>query len=197
MTNGSADPKEISALAKDIFDESALFFFSRQNYWELLEKEEEITNPKLLKLMQEMEGKLLAYELAYGVRLESSAQMQQEVDACHLESLNYLTEILIDCSLEIFAERFDYAMGILDLIGIDTTKIKEFYTPPTSMDEYLEKLQNYTSERYQNLKDSGKEIYNHDREELSQSNYSDYMNSLIAEYGSLNNYFVSLRSARN
>ena len=86
-------------------------------------------------------------------------------------------------------------MDILDLIGIDTTKIKEFYTLPTTVEEYLEKLQNYSSERYQDLKDAGKEIYNHVREELSPSNYSDYMNTLIAEYGSLNDYFVSLRSS--
>ena len=187
--------KEISALAKDIFEESDSFLLFRQSYWDLLEKKEEITNTKLLKLMRDMEGKLLAYELSYGVRLESGLQVQQEMDACHLESLTYLTEILIDCSLEVFAERFDSLMGILDLIGIDTTKIKEFYTLPTTVEEYLEKLQNYASERYQDLKETGKEIYNHVREELSPSNYSDYMNVLIAEYGSLNDYFVSLRSA--
>ncbi|MBQ7323287.1 MAG: hypothetical protein IJW96_01830 [Clostridia bacterium] len=190
---------EIAILADKIFWESsspmdAILGTGYKHYWDLLQ--ESVTNPTLLKLMQEMKGKLLAYELNYGVRLENGAQLQKELEVCQVAYIEYLAEILLNDTLEIFAERFEQTIEILQLIGIDTSFIQEFYTPPHTAQEYHQELLDYTHEQYMARKAWGQEIYEHARAEITKDSYRKFLDELQNAYGSLNAYFESLREGR-
>ena len=80
-------------------------------------------------------------------------------------------------------------IGILETLGIDTYKLEEFYELPETVEEYLQKIEEYTKTRYEDLREENLTIYETARAELSEANYEAYLADLIEAYGSLSNYF--------
>lgn len=103
--------------------------------------------------------------------------------------LQGLAETLIDYSLELFAQNFTRLVGLLETFGVDTAQLKEFYELPETLEDYMQKLGNYTKNRYELLRADYIEVYEAERAKISEAEYAAYLADLVAEYGSLSEYF--------
>ena len=179
--------EEIGALSDEILqhEDNPGFLLSR-DYWSIKNKEIPHT---MSAVMAKMEQKLLDYETKYEVKIESLTGLATEAAKCSATALQTLTDALINYSLELFEQNFTMVIGILETLGIDTYKLEEFYELPETVEEYLQKIEEYTKTRYEDLREENLTIYETARAELSEANYEAYLADLIEAYGSLSNYF--------
>ena len=77
--------------------------------------------------------------------------------------------------------------------GFNAADIWALFNSPTSLEEYMTKMQVYFAGRFEELQAEYKNIYEDTREEISDSDYQAYLDGLIEEYGSLSEYWESLQ----
>lgn len=177
----------IGALSDEIlYHEDNPGFLLDRDYWSIQNKQ---IPPTMSEIMAQMQEKLLAYERNYGVKIESLADLTTELLKCSTTALQTLTDALLNYTIELFEQNFTMVVGILETLGIDTTKLQTFYELPNTIEEYRQKIADYTKTRYEDLKEKNLAIYETERAALSEADYEKYLNDLIAEYGSLSQYF--------
>ena len=161
-------------------------FFIDRDYWSIQNKQ---IPAAMSEIMAQMQEKLLAYERNYGVKIESLADLTAELLKCSATALQTLTDALLNYTIELFEQNFAMVVGILETLGIDTSKLEAFYELPKTIEEYRQKIEEYTKTRYEDLKEKNLSIYEKERAALSEADYEAYLSGLIEEYGSLSKYF--------
>lgn len=181
--------EEIGALSDKILQHTDNPLKNVAHYWTLKEWTLTQLSSDLKACLAEMEEKLSAYEENYGVEMDSFVDLTAEAAKCSASVLQTLTDALLNYSLELFEQNFTTLTDLLGTLGVDTTELEEFYELPQTLEEYMQKLEEYTKTRYERLREENLTAYETERAEISEADYEAYLAEMIGQYGSLSEYF--------
>lgn len=85
-------------------------------------------------------------------------------------------------------------IALMELLGMDTTALKALLELPQTLAEYTEKMAQYLSRQYDELLKKYEKSYGQVRDEISSVDYQRYIEGLVAEYGSLAEYWENLKN---
>lgn len=163
------------------------------DYWTL--KAMNLTYSAALQAeMDTMTELLAAYKQKYGVDIVGASDLRDAVrkcDALPWEELLYLVE---NFTTELFERYADAVTELLQNIGVDVSKLGRLYQAPTTWEEYVQKMREYLLGRYQAMQTVAKDVYEAVRERISAADYDKYIQNIVAEYGSLVDYWQALRA---
>jgi len=147
-------------------------------------------------LMAEMQTLLTSYEQEYGVKIDTVYAFEETVRVANSLPLQTLKALLEEFTVEGFGENIDLLCGILKNIGIDLSLKKDWYDVPTTKEEYFAKTEQFIIERFDRLKDGNAAKYEESgkREKIDKQTYQQYVDGIVAEYGSLAEYWENLKN---
>ena len=90
-------------------------------------------------------------------------------------------------------EELENLIALMELLGMDTEPLKALLELPQTLEEYTQKLDGYLKQSYESLIKDYKSAYETSREAISESDYESYLQDLVTQYGSLENYWNSLK----
>lgn len=143
------------------------------------------------QLMKEMEGLLSSYEQMYGESIDDYLQLVGMVQNYTAEKLEFLNRLVEEFNLDAFLESWETVNNFFLNIG---ENLEELVSLPTSFEEYFDKTKDYLLELYESKVERFSQVYGEVREKISDTDYNNYINNVIAEYGSLENYWKSLNA---
>ena len=148
-------------------------FFLR-SYWDI--KDNTDLSESLATLVADTTAKIAAYESAYSVTLDDGNAIFKE----KVENLLDMTSALLSSTFE----------NIFDMLSDLCVEVNEtLMTIPDTVDSYITHMNNYMEESAHTLIEKFSDSYETVREEISKVDYESFINGLIAEYGSLSEYF--------
>lgn len=135
----------------------------------------------LLDLMQQ---KLDAYQTEHGTSFTSKAELL-------LKKLNLSTliETIEFFSNEFLASHLDMILSFFGEVQTNTDNLTPLLETPRNHTEYAQKINGYFSVREENYYD----YYNKERKPLSREEYNEFIKQIVSNYGSLENYWESLK----
>lgn len=93
-------------------------------------------------------------------------------------------------------EQLEEIIKIMEWLGMDTTALKALIELPQTLAEYTEKIDAYFMQTYQQLLEKYEEGYGQVRDEIAETDYEAYIESIEREYGSLSEYWNSLTNSQ-
>lgn len=141
-------------------------------------------------LMAEMEEALADYENDYGVEITDEETLRK-ASALHENYAAQLHEILANLSRESFEYYYGDICGLLGAAGVDTDYFSALKETPETVEDYYKKLAQAMKAEYGYRKQEYAQSYEENRSELS--DYDEYVNGIVAQYGSLSAYWKDLK----
>lgn len=173
-------------------EENPAFLF--KDYWSVrdFQKEEDISL-RFALLLQAMEILIDEYEKTYHEQIESEIDLKALKLEASSEILTKISDLLSDFSMEVFNGSTEFLSKALGFLGIEVD-LEELFTQPQSVEEYVEKTNQYNQIRYKALQTDARQSYEEDREALTEEQYAAFEQALCAEYGSLQAYWDVMSS---
>ena len=158
------------------------------DYW-MIEKygDGEYTD-EFFELLDRMRGLLTEYENAFGKRIGGLTELTIASDAYSSMS-DDLEALFSALSPDSFAASASKYVEMLKNIGRDESELDALLSAPQTVEEYFAQLQTVTAQLYASRLDRYKPAYEEPRSEISDIDYADFVDGLIAEHGSLENYW--------
>ena len=148
--------------------------FILRSYWALKDKTD--LSESLAALVADTTAKIAAYESAYGTALVDGDAIFKE----KVENLLDMTSALLSSTFE----------NIFDMLSDLCVEVNEtLMTIPDTVDSYITHMNNYMEESAHTLIEKFSDSYETIREEISKVDYESFINGLIAENGSISEYF--------
>ena len=159
------------------------------DYWTIKKYPNAQYSAEFSELMNEMESLLAEYENTFGASIGSLADLTSATNAyASLSGIDFedLFKNLTANGFLALAENF---VGILKNIGSDVATFETLLNTPKTSEEYvaqmktaLGKIFDYRAERYL-------DIYEAKREQITSADYDAFINGIVEEYGSLDNFW--------
>lgn len=199
-----ADVRTLKAKSQEIYShkDNPFALFGGADFWTLKNINTHLETDWLSQyteefaaLMAEMQALLTAYEQEYGVKIATMYAFEETVRAADNLPLQVLKDLLEEFTIEGFGKNIEFICEILKNIGIDVSLKKDLYDVPTTKDEYLAKTEQFITERFDRLKDDNAAKYeaSSKQEKVDKQAYLQYVDGIIAEYGSLEEYWKKLK----
>ena len=84
-------------------------------------------------------------------------------------------------------------VALLERTDVDTMGFESLTRVPETIKEYEKDLRKILSELYVSREKAGRENYSASREQISAESYAEYKNRILADYGSFDNYWASIK----
>ena len=84
-------------------------------------------------------------------------------------------------------------VALLERTDVDTMGFESLTRVPETIKEYEKALRKILSELYVSREKAGRENYSASREQISAESYAEYKNRILADYGSFDNYWASIK----
>ncbi|MCI6734209.1 MAG: hypothetical protein MR437_03930 [Clostridiales bacterium] len=84
-------------------------------------------------------------------------------------------------------------VALLERTDVDTMGFESLTRVPETIKEYEKDLRKILSELYVLREKAGRENYSASREQISAESYAEYKNRILADYGSFDNYWASIK----
>lgn len=158
------------------------------DYWALEKYGDGAYTDEFSGLLDRMRGLLTEYENKFGKPIGSSTELVIASDAYSSMSDDF-EALFTALSPESFAASASKYVEMLKNIGRDESELDALLSAPHTVEEYFAQLQTATARLYASRTDRYKPVYEAPRSEISDGDYADFVDGLIAEYGSLENYW--------
>ena len=161
-----------------------------KDYWSVAMSSGDYTE-KFALLMSQMDELLNNYKNEYGVEIDGVA---------HLQAIGSTLTSEIAGVIEVLTEKFDFETFITHLEGIVRMfeyvgkDIAAALEAPSTVEEYLNRAEQFFLCRYDEMADAYAEEYGKVRESISQSEYDRYINNVIEKYGSVEEYWQAKKN---
>lgn len=159
------------------------------DYWTVKKYSSAEQEPQFAELMTQMEELLSEYEQRFGVRVESIAELKAAADVYSSLAQIDFEELFSSLTPEDFVPSAEKYVGILRNLGFDTSVLETLLSVPKTAQEYLSKMQTALSGLFDSRLQKYADIYNGQRESISQSDYDEFINGILSDYGSLENFW--------
>ncbi len=159
------------------------------DYWIIKKYSNAQYSAEFSALMNEMESLLAEYEKTFGTSIGSLADLTSATNAyASLSSVDF-EDLFKTLTVSDFLSLADNFVGILKNIGSNVATFETLLKTPKTSEEYvaqmktaLGKIFDYRAERYL-------DIYEAKREQITSTDYDTFINGIVEEYGSLDNFW--------
>ncbi len=159
------------------------------DYWTVKKYPNAEYGAEFAALMDEMSGLLAEYENEFGVSIESISDLTAAADAYSSLSDIDFEELFSSLTVNDFKTSADKYVGMLKNIGCDVADLETLLSAPQTAQEYFAQLQTTLNRLYNSRTEMYKDIYGQERAEISETEYNGFVNGVIKEYGSLENFW--------
>ncbi len=179
-----------------------IYTLTYKDYWAVKDEDNDFIVNALKKDMEEL---IAGYSALTGREIISSAGLNNALrDYFKLfgeVTENTTTEDYLTKIKEYFSsltadglKNVDEAIiAVLKGTGVDTIGFDSLTRVPETVEEYEKDLRKILSELNVSREKAGKENYSASRERISAESYAEYKNRIIADYGSFENYWASIK----
>ncbi len=159
------------------------------DYWTIKKFPNADYGAEFAAAMDEMSGLLTEYENKFGVHIDSISDLTSAVEAYSSLSGIDFEELFSSLTVDDFKTSAEKYVAMLKNIGNDITALESLLSVPQTAQEYFAQLQTALKQLYDSRTEQYKDIYGQARAEISDTEYNDYVNDVIKEYGSIENFW--------
>lgn len=159
------------------------------DYWRLKKIPDLTYTEEFAKLMEETETLLDEYKNKFGKNIGSLDELKDAVDVySSLSGVNF-EEVFHSLTLEDFQTSAKKYVGMLRNVGCDVTALEPLLNAPTTAQEYIAQFQTLLGSLFQSRTERFKDVYEQPRDAIIEEDYESFVNGIIEEYGSLENFW--------
>ena len=137
-------------------------------------------------MMSEMEKSLTEYEKKFGTKIESLSELKSLADVYSSFSDYDFEEEFSNLTWLEFKLSSDKYLSVLENIGFDVENIE---SAPSTIAEYLQQIKSLAEKHFRSKIEKYKAVYEEVRVKISETDYEDFVNGIIEEFGSLENFW--------
>ena len=165
-----------------------------RDYWSVktFMKESDYTS-EFAMLIDKMSLRLDEYEINYGVYISDMAFMMTEYVLCSAYPVDDLIQMLQNSMDGDYRTNINSILELMQSSNLNSSIEFGIYEPPKSLADFNEKVKGCLGDKYSHLLKINKDEYEKDREKLTTESYDAFINNIIKEHGSLDEYWKSLQ----
>lgn len=181
-----------------------------EDYWSIKDEDNGIIVTALKNDMEELIAEYAALtggkcEIVSGAGLNNALHAYYELfgevagdliengDAAIEDYITNITDYFSSLTTDGFKNVDKTIVALLERTDVDTMGFESLTRVPETIKEYEKDLRKILSELYVSREKAGRENYSASREQITAESYSEYKNRIIADYGSFDNYWASIK----
>lgn len=198
-----SDIAEGALLLKEIGVCNAKIFTSIYNpgliinydYWRIKSTPNLTYGEEFAALIKEMDGLIDEYEQKFGKKIATSEEYNAVRDAFSAFQDVNIKEFLTSLTVADFRSSLGKYITVLKNIGYDTSALETIINAPQTAEEYIGQLRVITRQTLLSREKGFENVYSAPREQISATDYDDYISEITAKYGSLENFWENLKNS--
>lgn len=197
IAEGALLLKEIGVCNAKIFSSiyNPGFIIHPYNYWEIKSTPNLTYNEEFAALIKEMDGLIDEYEQKFGKKIATLDEYNAVRDAFSAFPDVNIKEFLTSLTVADFRSSLGKYITVLKNIGYDTSALEAIINAPQTAEEYFGQLRVVTRQVLLSREKGFENVYSAPREQISATDYDDYISEIIAKYGSLENFWENLKNS--
>lgn len=197
IAEGALLLKEIGVCNAKIFSSiyNPGFIIHPYNYWEIKSTPNLTYNEEFAALIKEMDGLIDEYEQKFGKKIATSDEYDAVRDAFSAFPDVNIKEFLTSLTVAKFRSSLGKYITVLKNIGYDTSALEAIINAPQTAEEYFGQLRVVMRQTLLSREKGFENVYSAPREQISATDYDDYISEIIAKYGSLENFWENLKNS--
>ncbi|MDD7215034.1 MAG: hypothetical protein PUH90_07030, partial [Clostridia bacterium] len=165
------------------------------NYWKIKNTPNLTYNEEFAALIKEMDGLIDEYEQKFGKKIATSDEYDAVRDAFSAFQDVNIKYFLTSLTVADFRSSLGEYITVLKNIGYDTSALETIINAPQTAEEYFGQLRVITRQTLLSREKGFENVYSAPREQISATDYDDYISEIIAKYGSLENFWENLKNS--
>lgn len=137
-----------------------------------------------------LKNALYAYYELFG---EVAGDLVDDGDAAIEEYISNIKEYFSSLTTDGFKNVDKMIVALLERTDVDTMGFESLTRVPETIKEYEKDLRKILSELNVSREKASRENYSASREQITAENYAEYKNRILADYGSFDNYWASVK----
>ena len=198
-----SDIAEGTLLLKEIGVCNAKIFTSIYNpgliinydYWRIKSTPNLTYNEEFAALIKEMDGLIDEYEQKFGKKIATLDEYNAVRDAFSAFQDVNIKDFLTSLTVADFRSSLGKYITVLKNIGYDTSALETIINAPQTAEEYFSQLRVVMRQTLLSREKGFENVYSAPREQISATDYDDYISEIIAKYGSLENFWENLKNS--
>lgn len=193
----AADLIEINRATMAIFmSEHNPGFLFAYDYWTIKDRYDDYSTfePEFKELMEEADSLMANYRQKYGVAIGSLGDFSALVERYKNISITDIEDYIASFEDGFTAEDLTKLVEYADILGVDLGKLCDFTGIPASTEELIEKVGKLISFEAEERTSENAEEYGEQRAAIGKDDYLARYSELIAEYGSLAEYWEAQKN---
>lgn len=170
-------------------------FIPHYNYWEIKNTPNLTYNEEFAALIKEMDGLIDEYEQKFGKKIATTDEYNAVRDAFSAFQDVNIKDFLTSLTVADFRKSLGKYITVLKNIGYDTSALETIINAPQTAEEYIGQLRVITRQTLLSREKGFENVYSAPREQISATDYDDYISEIIAKYGSLENFWENLKNS--
>lgn len=188
--------------AEDIANLSQLYwniFHHKDNptllgdYWTVKKLYGNALSGEFAELMTAMEASLEHYKTDYGVEITSISELTAATSSYLKVPVSTLVDFADQFSFDLFRQFTEDITEILQITGLISNDFANYLQMPNSLAEYVEKTSAIIDSEYKSRLEKYESLYDKYRQPIEKSDYETYIESIVQQYGSLNEYWRTIK----
>ena len=165
------------------------------DYWRIKSSPNLTYNEEFAALIKEMDGLIDEYEQKFGKKIATTDEYNAVRDAFSAFQDVNIKDFLTSLTVADFRKSLGEYITVLKNIGYDTSALEAIINAPQTAEEYFGQLRVVTRQVLLSREKSFEEVYSAPREQISATDYDDYISEITAKYGSLENFWENLKNS--
>jgi len=194
IVKNAEDIQNLSQLYLTIFNHADNPMKPIGDYWTVKQFNGSPLSGEFAELMSEMETALQNYKTDYGIDITSITQLTNAANSYLKIPANNLAVLLESFSFDKFQEFSSDITEILEITGLVTSDFADYLQTPASLAEYAAKTSAVINSEYKSRLETYEVLYNKYRQPIEKSDYDSYVESIVRQYGSLTEYWKTIKN---
>lgn len=197
IAEGALLLKEIGVCNAKIFSSinNPGFIIHPYNYWEIKNTPNLTYKEEFAALIKEMDGLIDEYEQKFGKKIATFDEYDAVRDAFSAFQDVNIKDFLTSLTVADFRPSLGKYITVLKNIGYDTSALEAIINAPQTAEEYFGQLRVVMRQTLLSREEGFENVYSAQREQISATDYDDYISEIIAKYGSLENFWENLKNS--
>lgn len=170
-------------------------FIPHYNYWEIKNTPNLTYGEEFAALIKEMDGLIDEYEQKFGKKIATFGEYDAVCDAFSAFPDVNIKEFLTSLTVAKFRSSLGKYITVLKNIGYDTSALETIINAPQTAEEYFGQLRVITRQTLLSREKGFENVYSAPREQISATDYDDYISEITAKYGSLEKFWENLKNS--
>lgn len=170
-------------------------FIPHYNYWEIKNTPNLTYGEEFAALIKEMDGLIDEYEQKFGKKIATFGEYNAVRDAFSAFQDVNIKDFLTSLTVADFRLSLGKYITVLKNIGYDTSALETIINAPQTAEEYFGQLRVVMRQTLLSREKGFENVYSAPREQISATDYDDYISEIIAKYGSLENFWENLKNS--